>query len=301
MSDIEHIKLNTGFSGERYIHIPLPLLDLMKDDPLSADLHIHSLGFFAHARYHYVIRNKGCQEYILIYCREGKGKITLNGREIKIEPNQLIVLPPNIPHRYEADHTNPWSIYWVHFMGAKAEIFSRKLYEPVFAAQTENSRIEVRLELFEEIFNTLRRGFNIDNLNFANIVFAHFLATFTHAEQFQQQKRSSEYSNNVISRVVHYMNENIENNLTIHDFASYCGYSPSYFYRKFMREMEIAPMNYFTNMKINKASILLVTTNMQVSQIAAKVGYKDSFHFSRVFSKTLGISPNQFRKEKFRL
>lgn len=301
MLNNKSVKLSSGFSGERYIHIPLPLLDLMRDNPLSKDLYIHSLGFFAHARFHYVNRTKGCKEYILIYCREGKGKGTVNGKDFVLEANQLIVLPPEIPHRYEADHNNPWSIYWVHFVGENAEIFSRKLYEPLSDPTTDTSRIESRLRLFEEIFNTIRNGFTIENLNFANIAFTYFMATFTHLEQFLQARRSNEYGNNVISRVVHYMNENLENNMSIDDFASYCGYSPSFFYRKFVQEMECSPMNYFTKMKINKASILLITTDMRISQIAAKVGYADSFHFSRVFSRTLGISPNQFRKENFKL
>lgn len=301
MPNNKEIRLTSGFSGERYIHIPLPMLDLMCDQPLSKGLYLHSLGFFAHARYHYLNRPKGCNEYILIYCKEGIGNLTINNVNYRISANQAVVIPPHVQHRYEADHTTPWSIYWAHFMGTKAEEMSVRLYYPVEISISETSRIEDRLNLFEEIFNTIKTSYSIDNLNFANISFSYFLATFLHVEQFNQAKKGSEFSNNIISKVLHFMNENIENSLTIEQLASYSGYSPSYFYRRFISEMETPPMSYFMRMKINKASILLITTDMQVNQIASKVGFTDSFHFSRVFSKIIGMSPQSFRKQGFKL
>jgi transcriptional regulator GlxA family with amidase domain len=176
-----------------------------------------------------------------------------------------------------------------------------RLFNPLQISISEQSRIEDRLILFEEIFNTIKNGYTIDNLNFANISFAHFLASFTHVEQFNQARRQSEYSNNIISKVVHFMNENIENHLSIDDLATFCAYSPSYFYRRFVAEMGTPPLTYFMRMKMNKASILLITTSMQVNQVASKIGFADSFHFSRVFTKHIGMSPQKFRKQGFRL
>jgi len=297
----KEIRLTSGFTGERYIHIPLPMLDLMRDQPLSQGLYLHSLGFFAHARYHYLNRPKGSNEFILIYCKEGVGNLTINNVHYKMTANQVVVIPPYVPHRYEADHTNPWSIYWAHFLGSKAEEMSVKLYQPAEISISEASRIEDRLNLFEEIFNTIKSGYSIDNLNFANISFSYFLATFSHVEQFNQAKKGREFANNIINRVLHYMNENIENSLSIEQLASFSGYSSSYFYRRFIAEMDTAPMTYFMRMKMNKASILLITTDMQVNQIASKVGFTDSFHFSRVFSKIIGMSPQKFRKQGFKL
>lgn len=301
MIENKQIKLKSGFTGERYIHIPLPMLDLMQDQPLSRGLYLHSLGYFAHARYHYVNRPGGSKEYIFIYCREGTGRVQLSNKSYTLTSNQVMVIPPNVPHRYEADHTNPWSIYWAHFGGEHAGELSLRLFTPLQINVSEQSRIEDRLLLFEEIFNTIKNGYSIDNLNFANISFTHFLASFSHVEQFNSARRQSEYSNNIISKVVHFMNENIENQLSIDDLAAFCVYSPSYFYRRFVAEMGLPPLTYFMRMKMNKASILLITTNMQVNQVASKIGFTDSFHFSRVFSKHIGMSPQKFRKQGFRL
>jgi AraC family transcriptional regulator of arabinose operon len=301
MAENKEIRINTGFQGERYVHIPLPMLDLIQDQTLSRGLYLHSMGYFAHARYHYVNVPKGSKEYIFIFCREGMGKIEINKKEYHLTGNEVIVIPPNVPYRYEADHTNPWSIYWAHFGGANAGELSTGLFTPQQISISDYSRIDDRLMLFEEIFNTIKNGYSIKNLNFANICFTHFLASFSHGEEFNSARRQSEYSNNIIPRVVHFMNENIENQLTIDELSTYCAYSPSYFYRRFVSEMGLPPMTYFMRMKMNKASILLITTSMQVNQIASKIGFTDSFHFSRVFRRHIGMSPQQFRKQGFRL
>ena len=79
------IQLALGFPGERFIYLPLSLIDVMIDSPLTGDLILYSLGHFSHARYHYINRINGCKQYIFIYCKEGKGF------------HIVTVLPKNLP------------------------------------------------------------------------------------------------------------------------------------------------------------------------------------------------------------
>ncbi len=295
------IRLALGFPGEKFICLPLPTLDLLKDNPLIGDLYIHNLGYFSKAQHHYINRPKGCEEYLIIYCTEGCGKVNLNDKQYTLSANQFIILPPNIKHQYEADNENPWTIYWVHFLGSKAMFFAENFDSPHQILPSQNSRIEDRLKLFDEIYQTLNNGFEIENLHYANLCFAHFLATFLHTQQFRNAKKKSEYSNSIINHVVYYMNENTGNSLSINDFSSYIGYSTSYFYNKFMKETGFSPMDYYTRLKINKASMLLVKTDLKISQIAHQLGYSDPLYFSRIFSKFTGLSPINFRKRELQI
>ena len=77
------IQLALGFPGERFIYLPLSLIDVMIDSPLTGDLILYSLGHFSHARYHYINRINGCKQYIFIYCKEGKGWIEVNKQKNK--------------------------------------------------------------------------------------------------------------------------------------------------------------------------------------------------------------------------
>ena len=236
----------------------------MIDSPLTGDLILYSLGHFSHARYHYINRINGCKQYIFIYCKEGKGWIEVNKQKYTLTANDFIVLPPDIPHSYGASQESPWSIYWMHFIGTKAELFAKKFYVPTKVNYTESSE-EERFKLFEEMYSTLRNGFTI------------------------------------INRVIAYMNNHINQKVTIGEMAAFLGYSVSYFHRKFYKATGQSPINYFIQMKVNKACIELIKTDLKITQIASKLGFKDSYYFSRIFTQTMGISPKKFREQGFKL
>ena len=54
--------------------------------------------------------------------------------------------------------------------------------------------------------------------------------------------------------------------------------------------------NYFNRLKVNRACQLLETTDLKVNQICTMVGIDDSYHFSRVFTKIVGVSPKKYRQ-----
>lgn len=294
-------KVELGFSGERFIYLPIPMIDLMEDSPLTGDLYLYSMGYFSRASHHYINRPDGCDEFLFIYCKEGCGWIELYGKRQKLEANQFIILPRNTPHAYGADEQSPWTIYWLHFRGSKAPLFSNRFDKPTTVTPSGRSRIEERLDLFEEIFFTLNESTDMDHMHYANLCFAHFLGSFLFIDIYRNRFRRKEYSENIINRVVHYMNDNIESNLKLADFANFCGYSESYFYRKFVKETGHSPMDYFIRLKLNKACKLLIQTDMKVNQIAHKLGFKESQYFSRTFSNIMGISALEFRKQNFNL
>lgn len=294
-------KVELGFSGERFLYLPIPMINLMEDSPLTSDLYLYSMGYFSRASHHYINRPAGCNEFLFIYCKEGGGWIELYGKKEKLEANQFIILPRNIPHAYGANEHHPWTIYWAHFRGSKAPFFSSRFDKPTLVLPSARSRIEERLDLFEEIFLTLNESTSMDHMHYANLCFAHFLASFLFIDIYRNKFRPKEYAENVINRVVHYMNDNIESNLRLADFADFCGYSESYFYRKFVKETGHSPMEYFMRQKINKACKLLIQTDMKVNQIAHKLGFKESQYFSRTFSNMMGISALEFRKQHFRI
>lgn len=294
-------KVELGFSGERFIYLPIPMISLMEDSPLTGDLYIYSMGYFSRASHHYINRPAGCNEFLFIYCKDGGGWIELYGKRKELQANQFIILPKNTPHAYGADEQSPWTIYWIHFRGSKAALFSSRFDTPTSVSPSAQSRIEERLDLFEEIFYTLNESTSMDNMHYANLCFTHFLGSFLFIDVFRSKFRQKEYSENVINRVVHFMNDNVESNLKLVDFAGFCGYSTSYFYRKFVKEMGHSPMDYFMRLKINKACKLLIQTDMKVNQIAHKLGFRESQYFSRVFSNVMGIPALEFRKQEFRL
>lgn len=294
-------KVELGFTGERFIYIPIRSIEMIESSPLTNDLYVYSIGYFSRALHHYIDRPNGCDEFLFIYCRDGKGWVELYGKRQTLSTNQFIILPRNIPHAYGADDNTPWTIYWIHFRGEKAAFFSNGLDKPTLVAPSAQSRIDERLDIFEDIFATLNESTSMEHMHYANLCFGYFLGSFLFIDIFRENRRPKEYSENVINRVIHYMNDNIDSQLKLRDFAEFCGYSDSYFYRKFMEKTGYSPIDYFIRLKINKACSLLIKTDMKINQISHKLGFRESQYFSRTFSNIMGITASEFRKQNFKL
>ncbi len=94
-----------------------------------------------------------------------------------------------------------------------------------------------------------------------------------------------------------YMRENFtREDLTLGDIAAHVGLSPQYFSVLFKRERGLSVVEYLTDLRLERAKELLSESRESVAAIAAAVGYRDSRYFSRVFQKTVGVYPREYRK-----
>ena len=155
-----------------------------------------------------------------------------------------------------------------------------------------NSRIQDRINIFEEIFSTLHSGGGLEDLRYASSLLHHFLASMRYLGQYRRNTGDTD----AIDAAVHYMQENIGSRITLEDVRSYIGYSQSHFSSLFKKKTGQSPIAYFNRLKIGYACKLLRETDMKVSQISYKIGIEDSFYFSRMFSKSVGMSPTEYRE-----
>ncbi len=73
--------------------------------------------------------------------------------------------------------------------------------------------------------------------------------------------------------------------------------SPNYFSSVFKKELDQSAVNYITEVRMEKAREYLKDTELSVIEIAENVGYEDSQYFFRVFKKTTGVTPLQYRQQ----
>lgn len=69
-------------------------------------------------------------------------------------------------------------------------------------------------------------------------------------------------------------------------------------HRKLIALTGLSASHFISKFRVDKATKLLLTTRMTVSEIAFEVGFHDSNYFSRIFSKIYGVSPGDYRKQK---
>ena len=85
-----------------------------------------------------------------------------------------------------------------------------------------------------------------------------------------------------------------DNSLNISYLASLCGISEVYFRRLFLNTFGISPKEYIIQKRIEYAKTLLSSKDFSVGEVGILCGYTEPCHFSREFSKRVGISPMQY-------
>lgn len=292
------VRIRHGFTGERLIVFPFYVVEKALNNPLISDLVIHSMGYFPKAENHYIVRESGTGEYILIYCTKGEGWFILDDKKYIVPENHFFVLPADVPHQYGSSENNPWYIYWVHFKGRKSKTIFEHLRGVISIEMGNDSRISDRIAFFDELLNIMESGTEESIVNYVNLSFNHLISSFLYISTYRKAKHTKEKAENTyfISLATHFMYENIENKLTLRDLASHFGYSDSYFYRLFFKETKYAPVTYFLYLKIERACQLLKSTNLKINQIALKLAFDDPYYFSRIFKKIVGMSPKAYRE-----
>ncbi len=288
--------MKEGFTGERSIVLPPMTIEAELQDPLVSSLYITDIGYYPHAKGHYRERQQPISEYVLIYCMQGEGWYILNGKEYKVNDHQYFILPPGRPHAYGANINRPWTIYWLHFSGEHAELYSEGLQQPQDISPAFNSRISERQHVFEEIFYTLQHSTDKEALRYASSLLHFYLASMRYLRQYRHQDNEDSLKN-VIVAVKHFMSENLERRMTVEELALYTGYSISHFSQLFKQQTGESPLACLNRMKIAKACQMLNETDMHINQICHKVGFDDSYYFSRVFKQITGISPKFYRNK----
>ena len=288
------IRQRDGFSGERSIVLPKMILDKIKSDPLLSALYITDIGFYPDAKYHFRERSEPIDQYVFIYCTAGAGWFAVNGVRQEVNKNSYFILPPGLPHSYGSEEDNPWTIYWIHFGGTLAEYYADNCLMPHYITPNKDSRIMTRINLFEELFNALDAGFNLESIRYAMSSFHHYLGSLRYLKGYKGSE-TGHIDENVVDETIHFMTENLERNLTLTEISNYSGFSKSYLSAMFKERTGNSLLSNFNLLKVKYACHLLDTTTMKLNRICFKIGIFDPYYFSRMFSKIMGMSPIAYR------
>lgn len=108
----------------------------------------------------------------------------------------------------------------------------------------------------------------------------------------------SEADRCAILEIAEYMSRNIENTLSLPDMAAQAYMSISKFKYVFQNVLGHSFSEHLLLLRMNAACDMLLKSQMYISEIAQRVGYKDPGSFSTQFKRFIGISPGEYRTNK---
>lgn len=104
-------------------------------------------------------------------------------------------------------------------------------------------------------------------------------------------------SDRPIRQVLTLMHGNLGHGWTLDELGQQVGLSRSALAERFRGALGDTPLNHLRTLRMQKAMQLLADTRQTLEQVAQAVGYQDAFGFSKVFKRTTGQSPRQFREQ----
>jgi AraC family transcriptional regulator len=118
------------------------------------------------------------------------------------------------------------------------------------------------------------------------------------SDQFLPRPRREGLDRRRLFRVLDYVEENLEGDLTIDRMASIACLSSSHFARAFKQAVGQSPHQYVSAKRLDRAQALLIQGDRPLVDIALALGFSCQANFTRAFKQVTGQAPGQFRHNR---
>ncbi len=100
----------------------------------------------------------------------------------------------------------------------------------------------------------------------------------------------------ILKRVTDFITDHLADQITLAQLSDIAGLSVFHFCRAFKKSTGLAPYKFQTARRIEKAKLLLDTTDFTITDIAPMVGYETPQAFARMFRQMVGQTPTVYRQ-----
>ncbi|QQZ60554.1 response regulator [Paenibacillus sonchi] len=120
--------------------------------------------------------------------------------------------------------------------------------------------------------------------------------TCAYFHKLQQLQEGGKKIDSSISRIIQHMREDLSYPYRLEELAASINYSVPYFSSMFKKAVGESFVQYLTRLRIEKAKLLLLTTDHKTFEISESIGFENYRSFNRIFKKETGVSPSDYRR-----
>lgn len=217
------------------------------------------------------------EKYILFFTMAGKGRVEVDHVPHEVEGNTLLCANAGTALRYFCTGEQ-WNFWLVEFKTDKPLIPANRVFSLGFRSEYH--------EAFNASLEWLRHKRPL-------LAAAHF-QTLCCMLAGELERTVPNRDTRLFNQCVAYMEEHI-GSFTVNRFCTDTGISPRTLLNLFRRMTGEAPYQYYQRIRAERSKEYLESTDFSVAQIAARLGYLNSGHFSRIFKGYFGQTPRRYR------
>lgn len=249
--------------------------------------------------------------FVAMFVTEGEVYFTEGETAYTLQKGEWFIQTPGLRHFGHKPSQTRAAFYWVHFM---------PLGEwNIAAVKDETEQRASRLQVTDtgEGFRVPAYGLRIPmHQSFPVEEWSHFLSGMIdihganqdpmHAQSLFMQligmllqvnsQGNLSGMDRLADSVKDYIRANYRGTVTVRDIAVHFHFAADYISRCFRKRFHTTPRDFMQSLRMAAARDLLINSSKPVKEIAREVGYEDLAVFSRMFSKTQGMSPSRYRR-----
>lgn len=240
----------------------------------------------------------------------GAGVFTVEGKKHSIGPGDVFFARPGVIHQIQNTQTPSMELFWVSWTWAPHSKSERGADVSTLLNAFSNSNVLVVRDdgRVATIWNALRAVADGTLLPGSATQIQSLVPTLLLAlaqlgagpileseptEIFSARESAGHRAARLAIRYIH---DNLERRLSLEEVAAQVHVSPRHLSRLIQNFAGTSPATYIEQARVDRACALLREASTPIKEIAARVGYNDVHHFTRVFSRRCGVSPGAFRQ-----
>lgn len=231
---------------------------------------------------------------------EGAAVIRHSGQEHHLTAGDLHLVPCHVTADYSCPESQ--SQYFAGFtikLETGSDLFAVRRCDPTLQAEEIHYAVFRRLaKLIELPTGRFGRLSNVQlppavEMEARGLVMqlaAAFLATAHEPTEEALEKEGR------FTPILQFVDENLRRDIALETLADLAGLTPTYFSDLFFKTLGVRPVDFINRRRMERAQLLLASTDLTVQQIAGEVGINSAAYFSRIFHRVAGMSPGRYRR-----
>ena len=230
--------------------------------------------------------------YSIEYVARGQGKLKLGGHTHALNTGVVFAYGPKIEHVISTHPQDRLVKYFVDFTGSQARSMLRE-YGPRPGQMVHIGSPAQIQRLFDDLIANGQNASRHSHLICATILKQLVLKI---AETVVSTEAAKSIAYSTYQACCEYVRENYLSLRSLAQISEACQIDEAYLCRLFQRYDDQSPYQFLMRLKMSAAAQQLQDSQTLVKEIAYGLGFSSAFHFSRMFKKTYGVSPDTFRR-----
>lgn len=248
----------------------------------------------------------------IFYVKEGRAKIQIGTKAYELEPDHLYLTPPFTLHDNECDGF--FSLYYIHFYEEvlnEESIFDKYDFPLEIKASPLDLLLTQRLleinpdrylhyfdpQLYDNAPTFSQNIANNNKMPLHSNVETQGVLYLLISKFLEYVKVKSSNKDLRVNTSLQFIHKNIDKDISIAKLAYIACVTEDHFIRLFKKEMNCTPIKYINQKKMEKAQLLLLTSNTSIRNIALDLSMDNISYFNRIFKQHTGKTPSQYREE----